>query len=105
MRWPAYFLAPILAASVFSTANAQGIDCEIGISDPALKDAFCQELSDILLAPFDGGAGTRSDVNDLPADVQAVFEANSEFLEAYRNKPSETLALIRRIQDSGGLQN
>jgi len=88
---------------------ATGVDGSAGVacggfqmSDSRRAAAFCDELNHLLVQPHEGAINERSSSDPEP-DIDRILRDNPLLFEAYRSRPEETLDLIRRIREAGGL--
>ncbi len=83
-------------------AGAQAACGGFQMSDSRRAAAFCDELNHLLVQPHEGAIGERSSPDREP-ELERILQDNPLLFEAYRSRPEETLDLIRRIREAGGL--
>jgi hypothetical protein len=77
-------------------------DCaSLGLSEPYLTTHFCSRLQAIAEESNSTGSTRSFEISD--PELRRLIDENEIVGEAYRADPKKTLALIRRIQDAGGL--
>jgi hypothetical protein len=85
-------------------AFASTADCpDLGLSQD-LEVQYCAEFQALLYAPFNQNADRSLSSKDRK-DMDALIGSDPLWGEVFRSDPKQTLELINRIRQAGGLGN
>lgn len=84
-------------------ASVHAQDCpKLGLSESEAKP-FCKEFRELLYAPYDPKSDRDFSTKDR-RDLDRILKNDPLWGEVYRSDPKQTLDLIQRIREAGGLQ-